>query len=214
MQTIASIFVDAFTYGTVLFIISMGLMRVINLAHRACTMIGGYFAASAVTTLGMNYFAATVLAVALTVIIAIPAERFLYRRIYGTPDLTQVLMTISITFFIIGATNYIADSTLKSIPLPEFLRGSVDIGFRSLARQRMFVIIAGMVVTAALWFLIERTNFGIKLRATVDNADMTQSLGVCTQIIYALSFTLAIARAALGGRIAWERTPEELGSAP
>lgn len=213
MQTIASIAVDAFAYGTVLFIISiglsvtLGLMRVVNLAHGAFAMIGGYLASYGVTELRLHYFWAMLLAITLTILIAIPAERFLYRKIYGAPELTQVLMTIGITFFIIGVTNYVAGPTLKTIPLPDFLTGSVNIGFRSLAKQRIFLIILGMFVAGGLWFLIERTNFGIRLRAAVDNANMAQVLGVRTKIIYAVSFALAVGLAALGGIVGSELMP-------
>ena len=213
METLASIAIDAFAYGTVLFIISiglsvtLGLMRVVNLAHGAFAMIGGYLASYGVTELRLHYFVAMILAIVLTILIAIPAERFLYRKIYGAPELTQVLMTIGITFLVIGVTNYVAGPTLKTIPLPDFLTGSVDIGFRALPKQRLFLIVIGMVVAAGLWFLIEKTNFGIKLRAAVDNANMAQALGIRTQIIYAVSFAIAIGLAAMGGIIGSELLP-------
>lgn len=213
METLASITIDAFAYGTILFIISiglsvtLGLMRVVNLAHGAFAMIGGYLASYGVTELRLHYFVAMILAIVLTILIAIPAERFLYRKIYGAPELTQVLMTIGITFLVIGVTNYVAGPTLKTIPLPDFLTGSVDIGFRALPKQRLFLIVIGMVVAAGLWFLIEKTNFGIKLRAAVDNANMAQALGIRTQIIYAVSFAIAIGLAAMGGIIGSELLP-------
>ena len=213
METLASIAIDAFAYGTILFIISiglsvtLGLMRVVNLAHGAFAMIGGSLASYGVTELRLHYFVAMILAIVLTILIAIPAERFLYRKIYGAPELTQVLMTIGITFLVIGVTNYVAGPTLKTIPLPDFLTGSVDIGFRALPKQRLFLIVIGMVVAAGLWFLIEKTNFGIKLRAAVDNANMAQALGIRTQIIYAVSFAIAIGLAAMGGIIGSELLP-------
>lgn len=213
METLASIAIDAFAYGTILFIISiglsvtLGLMRVVNLAHGAFAMIGGYLASYGVTELRLHYFVAMILAIVLTILIAIPAERFLYRKIYGAPELTQVLMTIGITFLVIGVTNYVAGPTLKTIPLPDFLTGSVDIGFRALPKQRLFLIVIGMVVAAGLWFLIEKTNFGIKLRAAVDNANIAQALGIRTQIIYAVSFAIAIGLAAMGGIIGSELLP-------
>ena len=215
MQTVLSIAIDALAYGMVLFVISiglsvtMGLMRVVNLAHGAFAMIGGYLASYAARDLGLGYAAAILLAVAVTVIIAIPVERFLYRRIYGAPELTQVLMTIGITFCVIGIANFVFGPTLKTIPLPDTLKGSVDLGFRSIATHRIFAILCGLVVAAGLWFLIERTNFGIRLRAAVDNAAMAASLGVRTQIVYAVSFAVAIGLAALGGIVGAELLPVE-----
>ncbi|MFD2252480.1 branched-chain amino acid transport system permease protein [Pseudochelatococcus lubricantis] len=214
MQTVLSIAVDALAYGMVLFVISiglsvtMGLMRVINLAHGAFAMVGGY-CASYVAHAGFGYGIAIVAAMVATAIIALPLERLLYRRIYGASELTQVLMTIGITFCVIGLVNYIFGPTLKTVPLPEALRGSVDLGFRSVAKYRLFAILCGLIVAGGLWYLIERTAFGVRLRATVDNANMAASLGVRTQIVYAASFALAVALAAFGGVVGSELLPLE-----
>jgi len=215
MQTIFSIAIDALAFGMVLFVIciglslTMGLMRVVNLAHGAFAMIAGYIASYAVRDLGLGYAAAIVLAVVGTVVISIPLEHLLYRRIYGRPELTQVLMTIGITFCVIGITNYFFGPTLKIIPLPHVLDQPVDMGFRTIAAHRLFVIVCGAVVAGGLWYLIERTSFGIKLRATVDNAAMSDALGVRTQVVYAVSFSLAVGLAALGGVVGAEFLPIE-----
>jgi branched-chain amino acid transport system permease protein len=215
MQTILSIGIDAFAYGMALFIIciglslTMGLMRVINLAHGAFAMIAGYIASYAARELGTGYAIAIFLAIIGTIVISIPLERFLYRRIYGSPELTQVLMTIGITFCVIGITNYFFGPTLKTIPLPESLAKPVDVGFRTIAAHRLFVMACGLIVAGGLWFLIEKTAFGIKLRATVDNAAMADALGVKTQVVYAISFAIAIGLAALGGVVGAEFLPIE-----
>ncbi|MBB4567127.1 branched-chain amino acid ABC transporter permease [Rhizobium leucaenae] len=215
MQTVLSIAVDALAYGMVLFVISiglsitMGLMRVVNLAHGAFAMIGGYIASYAARDLGMGYAAAVLLAVVGTVIISIPIERLLYRRIYGAPELTQVLMTIGITFCIIGIANYVFGPTLKTIPLPNELQSSVNLGFRTIGTHRLFGIISGLIVALALWYTIEKTSFGVKLRASVDNASMAAALGVRTEIVYAVSFAVAVGLAAFGGVVGAELLPVE-----
>jgi branched-chain amino acid transport system permease protein len=215
MQTIFSIGVDALAYGMVLFVISiglsmtMGLMRVVNLAHGAFAMIGGYIASYAARDLGLAYALAVLLAVAGTILIAIPIERFLYRRIYGQPELTQVLMTIGITFCVIGIANYVFGPTLKTIPTPDALREPVSLGFRTVSAHRLFVIGCGAGVALGLWYFIERTAFGVKLRAAVDNAAMAAALGVRTEIVYAVSFAVAVGLAAFGGVVGAELLPIE-----
>jgi len=215
MQSVLSIAVDALAYGMVLFVISiglsmtMGLMRVVNLAHGAFAMLGGYFASYAVHVLGAGYFPALLVGVAGVVVLAAPLERFLYRRIYGASELTQVLMTIGIAFFIVGVANYIFGPTLKTIPLPDVLLGSVDLGFRSIAGHRLFVIFCGLAVALALWFVVERTLFGIRLRAAVDNVSMASALGVRTRTVYAVSFAISVGLAAFGGIVGAELLPIE-----
>lgn len=215
MQTILSIGADALAYGMVLFVISiglsvtMGLMKVANLAHGAFAMIGGYIASYATQQMGLDFGLALVAAIAGTVLIAIPLERVLFRRIYGAPELTQVLMTIGITFAIIGVTNFLMGPTLKTIALPAQLQGPVNIGFRTIAAHKLFAAAVGVIVAGGLWFLIERTPFGVRLRASVDDAPMAGALGVRTGTIYAVSFALSIGLAALGGVVGAQLLPIE-----
>lgn len=215
MSTIFSIGVDALAYGMVLFVISiglsvtMGLMKVINLAHGAFAMIGGYIASYAIQEMGWPFGLAILAAITGTILIAVPLERFLYRRIYGAPELTQVLMTIGITFALIGIANFAMGPTLKTIPLPSQLQGPIDIGFRSIAAHKIFAIAVGMLVAGALWLLIERTAFGVRLRASVDDAAMASALGVRTRLVYAVSFALAVGLAALGGVVGAQLLPIE-----
>ena len=216
MQTILSIGLDGISYGMVLFIISiglsimMGLMRVVNLAHGAFAMIGGYLASYAMRDLGAGYGLAIAIAVIGTIVISIPLEILLYRRIYRKSDpLIQVLLTIGITFVIIGLSNFIFGPTLKAIPLPNALSGPLDIGFRMIPTHRVFVIACGVVTALALWLLIDKTEFGIRLRASVDNSDMADSLGIRTEWIYAATFALAVGLGAFGGVVGAELLPIE-----
>jgi branched-chain amino acid transport system permease protein len=216
VQTLLSLTIDATAFGMVLFIISiglsivMGLMRVINLAHGAFAMAGGYFASYAISALGLPYAIALAGAVAATVLIAIPLEYLFYRPLYATDQpLQQVLMTIGITFVMIGAANWAFGPTLKTIALPAAISGSTDIGFRSIPTHRLFVIVCGIIAALLLRFLIDGTPFGIRLRATVDNASMAASLGLSTNRIYAISFGLAVALAAFGGIVGAEILPIE-----
>ena len=105
MHLIANIAIDAIAYGMVLFIISiglsvmMGLMKVINLAHGAFAMVGGYLASHFLVSWGWDFIPAVAVAVGATVLISLPVEILLYRRMYKSRDpLVHLLMTIGITF--------------------------------------------------------------------------------------------------------------------
>jgi branched-chain amino acid transport system permease protein len=215
MVTFFSIAVDAVAYGMALFIICiglslmMGLMRVVNLAHGAFAMIGGYLASYATMQLGFGYFAGIALAVLGTALIALPLEPLLYRRIYGKPELMQVLMTVGIAFAAIGIVNYLMGPTLKTIPLPPILATPVDLGFRSIAGHRLFVIASGIVVVAALWIAIEYTTLGVKLRAAIEKPDMARALGVRTNAYFLGCYVVATALAAFGGAVGAEFLPIE-----
>jgi len=229
---ILTILSDALAYGMLLFTISiglsimMGLMRVINLAHGAFAMMGGYIAAYAMSgrelrvgfgahvfslpALNLPYGIAIALAVAGSIVLALPFERLLYRRITRNADpLVQVLMTIGICFVLIGLANLIFGPTSKAIPLPAMLTGPFDLGFRDMPTHRLFVILCGALTAVALWFLVEKTEFGIRLRAAVDNSAMADALGIRTELIYAATFALAIGLAAFGGVVGAEILPIE-----
>ena len=216
MNVLIGIGVNGVSYGMVLFIISiglsimMGLMRFVNLAHGTFAMVGGYLA-SALLHAGRVAFAVAVVAgVAGTVVLALPLERLLFARLYRRSDtLTQILMTIGITFVIIGATNYWLGPSIQPIPLPPWLSRSVAIGTHRFAVDRLLISVLGVALAGALWLLLERSTFGMLLRATIDNPDMAEALGVRTTRIYVSTFAVSAALSAFGGIMGAELLPIE-----
>lgn len=213
MWTLLNIAVDGVTYGMILFMITvglsvtMGLMRVINLAHGGFALVAGAATHWLTVTKGFGFWPAALAALAATMALAAVLEQALYRGIYRMGELQQVLATIGIAFLMIAAVSYLLGSTILSIPLPEAMRGSVDLGIRTVPAHRVFVIGAGLCVAAGLYLLIERTRFGISLRAAVDNRDAAASVGIDTSRIYALAFALGAGLAGLGGILGAELLP-------
>jgi branched-chain amino acid transport system permease protein len=213
MTLFMNIAVDGIAYGMILFMISvglsvtMGLMRVVNLAHGGFALLGGTFAHWFTQELGLPFWPAVLLAIMATIAIALPLERVIYRRIYGFGDLQQVLATIGLTFLMIASVNYWQGSSLLSIPLPENLKQSVDLGFRTLPVHRLVVITVGLAAILGLWLLLDRTLFGISLRAAVDNRGTASALGIDTDWIFMAAFGLGAGLAALGGILGAEILP-------
>ncbi|MAM61391.1 MULTISPECIES: branched-chain amino acid ABC transporter permease [Maritimibacter] len=215
LSLIASILIDGISYGLVLFMVSvgltvtLGLMRFVNLAHGTFAMVGGYAAATFVTALGLPYVLALILAAAVAGIIAFGLEIALVRRVYARPELDQVLLTIGLVFMGIALSGMIFGNSLVPIRLPEFLRGSTDLGFRSMPTQRFVPLVLGLLSLAGIWLLFERTRFGVKLRATVDNPRAAGELGINTRRVYAAAFAIGAALAGLGGVAGAELLPVE-----
>ena len=213
MSLLLNIAVDGVAYGMILFMIAvglsvtMGLMRVINLAHGGFAMIGGALAHWMITDLGLGFWAAMPLAIAATVALALPLERLVYRRIYGFGELQQVLATIGLTFLMIASVNLWQGSALLSVPLPDGLATRVELGFRTLPLHRLVVIALGCVVILGLWALLDRTRFGIRLRASVDNRATASAIGIDTGLVYMATFGLGAGLAALGGIFGAELLP-------
>jgi len=87
---------------------------------------------------------------------------------------------------------------------PSYLSGQVDLGFRSFPTYRSFLIVAGAVLVTLLWLGLERTRFGARVRAAVDNRRMAQSVGINTAGLFTATFALGSGLAGLGGALGAE----------
>jgi branched-chain amino acid transport system permease protein len=205
LKTIATLAVDGISFGMVLFLISsgltvtLGLMRVVNMAHGAFAMIGGYLALAVVRHLGLGLFPAALIAVAGTVVIALAMERTIYRWVYAASELGQVLMTLGLTFVIISVITLLFDTSLHTLPVPAALAGNYDFGGVLVSRYRGMLVILSCVIAVAVWYAVERTGFGARLRASVDNARMARVVGIDVQRVFALTFAAGSGLAAVGG---------------
>lgn len=203
MSLFLNIFVDGIAYGMVIFMISvglsvtLGLMRVVNLAHGGFAMLGGVLVHWLTSDLGVSFWLAVPAALAGTVLFALPLERLIYRRIYDEGELQQVLATIGLAFLMIASVNAWQGSTVLAVPLPGALMQTIDLGFRTLPAHRVLIVALGLCVIAGLWLLLDRTSFGVKLRAAVDDRQTAASLGIDTSLIYMTSFGIGAFLAAL-----------------
>lgn len=215
MSYLSNILIDGIVYGMVLFIISvglsvtMGLMRFINLSHGAFAMAGGYVAALRIREQGFSFAAGVALAMLFTMGLAVLLEIFVFRYLYKKSELQQVLFTIGFTFVCIASANFLAGAYIQTLPLPEWMQGSMALGERTLPKQRVVVVFAGWCVVLLLWLLVARTRFGIWLRASVDNAGMSSSLGINIRLVQCLTFAIGAGLAALGGVLGAELMPFE-----
>jgi branched-chain amino acid transport system permease protein len=202
------ILLDGLAYGMVLFIVSvglsvtMGLMGFVNLAHGAFAMAGGYVTVSLMSRLGMPFELALVCAFVLVGAASVPFERMLYARLYRASELDQVLLTIGLVFMAIAAFTYAYGPAPQAIRVPRYLSGSVDFGFRTFAAYRLFMVGVGALMMGALWYGVERTSLGARIRAAVDNRRMAQSVGIDVDRLFTLTFALGSGLAALGGGLA------------
>jgi branched-chain amino acid transport system permease protein len=210
---LAFVLIDGIAYGMVLFLISvglsvtMGLMRFANLAHGAFAAIGGAVAITVMTSAGVNFLLALVVAFAASALLGLLLEPFLYAPLYGGDELDQVLMTIGLIFIVIASLNLIFGSTPLPMKLPPWLAASVDIGVRVVPAYRIFLIVVGALLMVVLWLTLDRTEFGARIRAAVENPQMAQAVGIDTRRLFAVTFTLGCGLAGLGGALGAELLP-------
>ena len=204
MTTTLGVLFDGLAYGMLLFLISvglsvtMGLMRFINLAHGVFAMAGGYLVATLARRWDVNFFVALPLAFAFGAGLSLVLERVLYRPLYKRGPLDQVLLTVGILFVATAVAIWIFGSQQQPVTLPDVLQGRLDVFGVELSRYRLFLIAAGVVVTLALVFGLERTRFGARIRASVDRQAVAEAMGIRVERVFQATF--AIGRRTCGAR--------------
>jgi branched-chain amino acid transport system permease protein len=180
-----------------------GLMGVVNFAHGAFYTLGAFGALLGLQYLGINYWAALVLAPLAVGLIGVVVERLLLRRIYGLDPLYGLLLTFGLALIVQGSLHQVFGATGQSYPgIPPALSGAVNLHFMFLPLYRAWVILASVVVCFATWFLIERTRLGSTLRAATENAPLLQAFGVNVPLLKSLTYGGGVALAAFAGVLA------------
>lgn len=197
---------DGIAYGSLLFLISngltvtMGLMNFVNLAHGAYAMLGGYLCV-ALMRQGVPFLVTLPLVFVGVALVGAVMERALYRRLYRAPHLDQVLFTIGLTFMAVAAATWAWGPTQQPVELPPLLRGQVQVLGLDLGRYRLFLVALVVLVTVDLEFLVSRTRFGARVRASVDNQAASAGLGINVGRVFSVTFALGTGLAGLGGAL-------------
>jgi branched-chain amino acid transport system permease protein len=163
-------------------------------------MIGGYVAAY-LTQRGMNFYLALLFAALVPGLIGGVTEMTLYRPLYRKHQLSQVLLTIGIVFVGTALITEIFGAFPYPVKFPNYLIVPVDIGFRAYSAYRLFLIAVGAVIAATLWYLIENSLYGARLRAAVDNANMARAVGMNVNALFTWTFMAGCALAGFGGAV-------------
>ena len=118
------------------------------------------------------------------------------------PPLYGLLLTFGLALVVEGWLHESFGSSGQSYPVPDQLRGAIDLGFMILPTYRAWVVVASVTVCFGTWFVIERTRLGATLRAATENAPLLQSFGVNVPLLVALTYGGGVALAAFAGVLA------------
>jgi branched-chain amino acid transport system permease protein len=190
-------------FGFLLFLLSAGLsltfgvMRVLNLAHGAFYLLGGYVALSVARSTG-SFVLAVAAACACVAIFGILAERFLLVRVRHD-ELGQVLLTFGITFIVSDLSLVAWGGNTEFVAKPAAFAGAFRIGGLAFPAYRLLIVAVGVIVAVALWVFLERTRSGAIVRAAVDDMEMARGLGIRAQVVYGAVFGLGASLAGIAG---------------
>ncbi len=198
---------DGIAYGMLLFVmasglsVTLGLMNLINLAHGAFAMAGGYITVALVNQAGVPFFAALPLAFVLSALIGLVMERTLYVHVYRKTHLEQVMFSIGHVFMAMSAVSFVMGSEQKFITIPAFLDARYEVLGVSMGAYRLLIVAVCGVLAATLQYVVARTRFGAQLRAAVDDPVVARGLGINVDVVFAATFAVGSGLAGLGGAL-------------
>ena len=179
-----------------------GLLNIINFAHGAQYMLGAFAALLGLNWLGINYWAALVLAPLAVGLLAVVIERTMLRHLYKLDHLYGLLLTFGLALIAEGVFKNFFGVSGESYEAPELLQGGMHLGFMYLPIYRAWVVVAALSVCAAAWYVIERTSLGATLRAATQRPDLVQALGINVPVLVTATYATGAALAAFAGVLA------------
>ena len=180
------------------FTLTFGVMRVVNMAHGAYYLLGGYVGLSTVRATGS--FTLGIVAGGLAIVVlGYCIDRFLIRRT-GENHLAQVLLTVGIAFVIGDVALQIWGGDSLKVPIPKFLNGPMELpGGLVYPAYRFALIFFGVVVGVLLWLLYRKTAIGAVVRAGVDDREQVSATGINVDRLFVLVSALASFLAGMSG---------------
>jgi branched-chain amino acid transport system permease protein len=167
-----------------------GLLKIFNFAHGALYMLSAYlgftFAALFGSSLGLG--GAVVVIPIVVALFGIFLERVIIKRIYEKEFLLQLIVTYALSLIVAESVLWAYGGNPRSIMAPEIFRASFALGKVVIPYYQVFLIIIGIGVAFALWYVFQKTNLGWTIEAAVTDRAMASALGIPIDLLYALTF--------------------------
>ncbi|MDB5070977.1 MAG: transporter permease [Candidatus Eremiobacteraeota bacterium] len=180
--------------------IIFGTLRLVNFAHGAFYAIGAYVGLVIAQHIGVGWaFIAAPIAVAL---FAVVLDRVVLRSFYDKEPTAQLLVTFGIALVVEETLRLIFGATTQQYKMPEALQGSVTLGPITYPAYRLLFAAGVIVMLALVWLFIERTTYGLIVRAGIRDRIMVQLLGGNIRQASTIVFALGAAIAGLVGAAA------------
>src|SRR4051795_9532871 len=178
--------------------IIFGLLDVINMAHGEFYAVGAYVAL-ALGASGVSFWLLLVIVPLIMIPIGYAVERGLIQRVFNTPDrhVTTLLLTFGLGLVIEEALKVVFGPNTQRPPTP--ISGAVEVMGVILPTYRLFLIVVGAAIVAAVAIVVNKTRLGAIVRAAAFDRNMAASLGVPVTRVFAGTFAFGVALAGLAG---------------
>jgi branched-chain amino acid transport system permease protein len=218
-QAYLSLLLNGLATSSMLFIVASGLSiifgvtQVVNFSHGSFYMLGAFVAYTTTSWLpimGANYWFGVLVAVAIVALIGLLIELVVLRRIYHAPEMLQLLATYGVILIVQDAAKWIWGYEDLIGPRVPGLSGAVSILGVRLPSYNLFIIVLGLAILL-LWLILQKSNWGTKVRAATEDREMLGALGVNQKWLFSSVFCLGSALAGLGGALQLPRDAANLG---
>lgn len=180
--------------------IIFGMVGVINIAHGVFYALGAYFALTLRGTIGFG--PALVISPIMVAVIGMAIEAGFMRRLYKGDPLLGLLFTFGLAMVIEQLIRVIWGPSGHSFDIPRALQGSIWVGHLVYSKYRFFILALAVGTVGALWLFLEKTRYGMIIRAGSRDPEMVRVLGIGIQRIFTLVFGLGVVLAAFAGILA------------
>lgn len=206
METILSQVFTGLSIGSILLLIALGLaiiygsMGVINLAHGEFLMLGAYTTWFMQTQFGVGLLGSLVVVFAAVAVFGWILERTVVQFLYHRP-LDTILATWGIGIMLQQGMRLLAGGELRYVELPGLLAVNFSLFGVELPLYRVFIIALTCGLLAITWYLMTRTEFGMRLRAVTQNRNIAESYGINSKRVYSLTFAYGAGLAGVAGAL-------------
>jgi len=194
-------------YAGLLFLVSAGLtlifgmMNVLNFAHAAMYMLGAYFSYTVLRVTG-HFWLSLILCPVILFIIGALVERFLMRRVHIHGHLHELLLTFGLAYIITEIVKWVWGNYPLAINLEGFLAQSINIFGILYPVYRIFIFFCAVLVGLTMALILYKTRLGIVLRASVNDGEMVDALGINVPLVLTGVFAFGTALSGFAGVIA------------
>ncbi len=186
--------------------IIFGMLRIVNFAHGAMYMLGAFVAYYGALSFHMPFLVALVVAPIVVGLFGLLLETTLLRRLYELDPLYNLLFTFAAVLIIEDSMRLAAGALGSPYETPAWLAGATNLGFTQYPTYRLFVIVVCVIVCAAVYFIVERSPLGARIRAATEKPELTRAFGINTSRLVSGVFACGVALAAFAGVLAAPNT--------
>ena len=179
-----------------------GVMRVVNLAHAAFIILGAYFGYYLYESLGIDPLISMVLALPVFFLFGVALYRILFPRIEGSDRFGEmtVLLTFGLAFLFEGLMSFFFTGIFRTVTTG-YSTDAFFIGDIFIPKGQLFAVIASAILLIGLWAFLKFSRIGYGVRATMQNRDAAQLVGVNVRSVSTIAFGIGMALAGAAGTL-------------